>query len=114
MRCGPQGPNPQLPPQLSAASSCHNATAFRPGTAATAGDPRPRRPPVIQLQRCAGGGVCVGGQVDAAADAQALVTGAQLLSQAADGLMPWRGRPDALKRGLIARVPPLDFTEPKE
>jgi len=26
-------------------------------------------------------------------------------------LMPWRGRPDALKRGLIARVPPLDFQE---
>ena len=28
-----------------------------------------------------------------------------------DGLMPWRGRPDALKRGLIARVPPFDFSE---
>jgi predicted metal-binding protein len=23
--------------------------------------------------------------------------------------MPWRGRPDALKRGLIARMPPIDF-----
>jgi len=28
--------------------------------------------------------------------------------------MPWRGRPEALKRGLIARVPPLDFTEQSE
>jgi predicted metal-binding protein len=51
------------------------------------------------------------GHLDPAADAEALVKGAQLLSQSADGLMPWRGRPDALKRGLIARVPPLDFTE---
>jgi predicted metal-binding protein len=54
------------------------------------------------------------GHLDPAADAAALVTGAQLLSQSADGLMPWRGRPDALKRGLIARVPPLDFSEPSE
>jgi predicted metal-binding protein len=54
------------------------------------------------------------GHLDPAADAAALVAGAQLLSQSADGLMPWRGRPDALKRGLIARVPPLDFSEPSE
>ena len=54
------------------------------------------------------------GHLDPAADAPALVTGAQLLSQSPDGLMPWRGRPDALKRGLIARVPPLDFSEPSE
>lgn len=54
------------------------------------------------------------GHLDPAADAQALVQGAQLLAQSADGLMPWRGRPDALKRGLIARVPPFDFQEPSE
>ena len=41
----------------------------------------------------------------------ALVDGARLFASAADGLMPWRGRPDILKRGLIARVPPLDFIE---
>ena len=49
------------------------------------------------------------GHLDPAADADALVEGAKLLSQSPDGLMPWRGRPEALKRGLIARVPPLDF-----
>ena len=54
------------------------------------------------------------GHLDPAADAQALVQGAKLLAGSADGLMPWRGRPDALKRGLIARVPPLDFTEQNE
>ena len=39
----------------------------------------------------------------------ALVEGARLLATAPDGILPWRGRPDVLKRGLIARVPPLDF-----
>ena len=54
------------------------------------------------------------GHLDAATDAQALVHGAQLLAQSADGLMPWKGRPEALKRGLIARVPPFDFSEQGE
>ena len=45
------------------------------------------------------------------ASAAALIDGARLLAGAADGIMPWRGRPEALKRGLIARVPPLDFEE---
>jgi predicted metal-binding protein len=43
--------------------------------------------------------------------ATALIDGACLLAAAADGLLPWRGRPEPLKRGLIARVPPLDFEE---
>jgi predicted metal-binding protein len=44
-------------------------------------------------------------------NAEALIEGARLLAGAADGILPWRGRPDILKRGLIARVPPLDFQE---
>ena len=50
------------------------------------------------------------GGLDLAA-ASALIDGAKLLAGAADGIMPWRGRPGPLKRGLIARVPPLDFAE---
>ncbi|MDF3212927.1 DUF1636 domain-containing protein [Mesorhizobium sp. M7A.F.Ca.CA.001.09.2.1] len=38
-----------------------------------------------------------------------LVTGAKLFATSKDGLIPWRGRPDSLKRGLIARIPPLDM-----
>ena len=38
-----------------------------------------------------------------------LVTGARLFAASADGLIPWRGRPDSLKRGLVARIPPLDM-----
>jgi predicted metal-binding protein len=44
-------------------------------------------------------------------NAGALIDGARLLAAASDGILPWRGRPDVLKRGLIARVPPLDFQE---
>ncbi|MFS8037877.1 DUF1636 family protein [Xanthobacter sp. AM11] len=46
-----------------------------------------------------------------AADAPALLEGARLLSEAPDGLMPWRGRPDPLKRGMIVRIPPLSLSE---
>ena len=51
----------------------------------------------------------VTGNLDAAGGADALVEGAKLFAGAPDGLMPWRGRPDALKRGLVARTPPFDF-----
>jgi predicted metal-binding protein len=37
-----------------------------------------------------------------------LVAGARLFAGSTDGLIPWRGRPDSLKRGLVARIPPLD------
>jgi len=43
--------------------------------------------------------------------AEALVEGARLLARAADGILPWRGRPERLKRGMIARIPPLGFQE---
>ncbi len=51
------------------------------------------------------------GGLDPAEDGPSLILGAQLLAQAVDGIMPWRGRPDCLKRGLIARVPPQDFRD---
>ncbi len=43
--------------------------------------------------------------------AQALVTGARMLAAAPDGILPWRGRPEVLKRGLVGRLPPLGFDE---
>lgn len=36
-----------------------------------------------------------------------LVAGAELFATSTDGLIPWRGRPESLKRGLIARIPSL-------
>ena len=49
------------------------------------------------------------GHLDAERDGPTLIAGARLFAGSMDGLMPWRGRPDPLKKGLIARVPPLDF-----
>jgi predicted metal-binding protein len=43
--------------------------------------------------------------------AGALVEGTRMLAQAADGILPWRGRPPQLKRGLVARIPPIGFAE---
>jgi predicted metal-binding protein len=51
------------------------------------------------------------GGLDAAHDGPSLIVAARLLAQAADGIMPWRGRPDSLKRGLVARIPPVDFRQ---
>ena len=49
------------------------------------------------------------GHLRAEQDGPALIEGARLLAESTDGLLPWRGRPDCLKKGLIARVPPADF-----
>ena len=46
--------------------------------------------------------------------ADALIEGARMLARAADGILPWRGRPAPLKRGLVARVPPIGFEEVAE
>ena len=43
-----------------------------------------------------------------------LVAGAELFATSADGLIPWRGRPDSLKRGLVSRIPPLDILKETE
>lgn len=43
--------------------------------------------------------------IDSAAD---LVAGARLFAGAPDAVLPWRGRPECLKRGLVSRLPPPD------
>jgi len=64
-----------------------------------------KRGPSVAMTRPGGWSYVFGGL--APTDGAAVLEGAQLLSRSADGLMPWRGRPEALKRGLIARIPPL-------
>jgi predicted metal-binding protein len=51
------------------------------------------------------------GDLDPENAAPALIAGARLFARADDGVMPWRGRPQPLKSGLIARVPPDDYEE---
>jgi predicted metal-binding protein len=38
-----------------------------------------------------------------------LVAGAKLFAETSETILPWRGRPDCLKRGLVARIPPLQL-----
>ena len=63
--------------------------------------------------RCSGSWTYVFGRLDPAdpAFAEALIAGARLLAGTAQGILPWRGRPEPLKGRLIARVPPMDFSE---
>jgi len=60
--------------------------------------------------RCNGSWTYVFGGLDVTC-AEALIEGARMLAGTPDGILPWRGRPTPLKRGLIARVPPMDFQE---
>jgi predicted metal-binding protein len=61
--------------------------------------------------RCENSWTYVFGGLEPERDGPSLIVGARLLAQAPDGLMPWRGRPESLKRGLIARVPPGSYRE---
>ena len=65
-----------------------------------------KRGPSAAMARDGGWSYVFGGLDPAADGAAALLEGARLLAEAPDGLMPWRGRPEALKRGMVARVPP--------
>ena len=60
--------------------------------------------------RTSGSWTYIFGGLDAGC-APALIVGARMLAASLDGILPWRGRPDVLKRGLCARMPPLDFKE---
>jgi predicted metal-binding protein len=46
------------------------------------------------------------GDVPAATGAPVILEGARLYARAEEGLIPWKQRPAALKKGVIARVPP--------
>lgn len=39
--------------------------------------------------------------------AEAILATAGLYGTAADGLIPWKMRPDAFKKGVVARIPPV-------
>ncbi|WP_223814344.1 DUF1636 family protein [Roseicitreum antarcticum] len=51
------------------------------------------------------------GNVDANTQADMVVDGARRYHATADGLIPWRERPEHFKRNCVARLPPV-FTAP--
>jgi predicted metal-binding protein len=92
------------------------AAAIAQAAAGTEVDVRPMRC-LGNCSRGASAALCANGSwtylfggLDATC-AEALVEGARLLARSADGILPWRGRPERLKRGMIARIPPLGFQE---
>ena len=42
-----------------------------------------------------------------------ILAGARLYDAAPDGVIAWKQRPDALKKGVVARIPPLPAPVPK-
>lgn len=47
------------------------------------------------------------GDLPAEHAAETILVGARLYAEAENGIIPWKARPDALKKGVVARVPPL-------
>lgn len=47
------------------------------------------------------------GDLSAETSAETIMAGAALYAEAPDGIIPWKQRPDALKKGVVARIPPL-------
>ena len=47
------------------------------------------------------------GDLPADTGADVILDGAALYGATSDGLIPWKQRPEALKRGVISRVPPM-------
>ena len=54
------------------------------------------------------------GDLPADTGADLILDTAALYAATPDGLIPWKQRPDAFKRGVIARVPPLPSSIPSE
>ncbi len=47
------------------------------------------------------------GDLDAATAADVILAGAALYADTADGIVPWRERPEAFRKGVVARIPPF-------
>lgn len=47
------------------------------------------------------------GDIDAVAGVDDLVASARSFAASADGIVPWKERPTAFRKGVVSRVPPL-------
>jgi len=54
------------------------------------------------------------GNFDEGTQADLVLDYAQSYHATPDGLIPWRERPEHIKRNCIARIPPLTYTDPKQ
>jgi predicted metal-binding protein len=51
------------------------------------------------------------GDLDAGVDVAQIADAALSYCQSGDGIVPWKERPPAFRRGVVARVPPLGFKQ---
>ena len=65
-----------------------------------------RRPCTVSLA-APGKWTYVYGDLSPEGSAPAVAEAARLYGAAADGLIPWKLRSDAIKKGVVARIPPL-------
>jgi len=47
------------------------------------------------------------GDLDAEASARTILAGLDLYGETPDGIVPWRARPEAFRKGVVARIPPV-------
>lgn len=43
-----------------------------------------------------------------------IIASARAYAQSENGIIPWKERPEAFRKGVVARVPPLGFFHPEE
>lgn len=43
-----------------------------------------------------------------------IVESARAFQQSDNGIIPWKERPEAFRKGVVARVPPLGFSHPEQ
>ncbi|WP_246696628.1 DUF1636 family protein [Methylobacterium planeticum] len=70
-----------------------------------------RRPCTVAVAS-AGRWTYVYGDLDPAASAAALLDGIGLYAATPDGIVPWRARPEAFRKGVVARIPPFPPSVP--
>jgi predicted metal-binding protein len=121
----PVGPAPTLYVCVTCRAEGADPDAERPGArlyreltraAAARGDAL-RVEPVECLSVCkrpctvavaaAGRWTYVYGDLDPAFSAETILEGVGLYARAPEGIVPWRERPQAFRKGVVARIPPL-------
>ncbi|HML42553.1 MAG: DUF1636 domain-containing protein [Hyphomicrobium zavarzinii] len=54
------------------------------------------------------------GDLDAERHADQIIAAATAFQKTENGIVPWKERPEAFRKGVIARVPPLGFSMPEQ
>ena len=70
-----------------------------------------KRPCTVAVSS-AGRWTYVYGDLDAEASAETILAGLSRYAETPDGLVPWRERPEAFRKGVIARLPPPPAADP--